>query len=122
MALEFLSKCISLPAGVTAQSIAEGHREKTLTLLWAIIFNFKVHIQSKHTRVHLHVMYSSLTCTCTCRRFSVHVLLCLLDTITSTYVHVYGPLYIARAFVCPCAHTCTCTLYFCNILSNLSIR
>ena len=125
MALDFLSKCISFPAGVTAQSIAEGHREKTLTLLWAIIFNFKVHIQSKHNihvhlvfciihhlNVHVHIwlyMYN-VQCTCTCTlilSLQFMLLLSLLDTFTSTCVHVYEPLYIARAFVCPCAHMCT---------------
>ena len=40
--LKALEGCVKLPAGVTSESIVEGHREKTLALLWSIIFEFKV--------------------------------------------------------------------------------
>ncbi|KAL5489025.1 hypothetical protein EMCRGX_G018068 [Ephydatia muelleri] len=42
VALKALEEHLPLPAGVTAESIVEGHKEKTLTLLWSIIFHFKV--------------------------------------------------------------------------------
>lgn len=42
MALKCLSEYVTLPAGANSQSIVEGHREKTLALLWSIIFHFNV--------------------------------------------------------------------------------
>ena len=42
IALKALEEHLPLPAGVTAESIVEGHKEKSLTLLWSIIFHFKV--------------------------------------------------------------------------------
>ncbi|XP_041346699.1 abnormal spindle-like microcephaly-associated protein homolog, partial [Gigantopelta aegis] len=42
IALKSFSNYLNIPAGTTTQSIVEGHREKTLTLLWAIIFHFKL--------------------------------------------------------------------------------
>lgn len=33
---------IGLPDGITARDIVDGHREKTLNLLWHIIFGFQV--------------------------------------------------------------------------------
>ena len=40
--LGYLRNRLQLPSMVSSQSIAEGHREKTLALLWSIIFHFKV--------------------------------------------------------------------------------
>ena len=40
--LKALEGRVKVPAGVTSESIVEGHREKTLALLWSIIFEFKV--------------------------------------------------------------------------------
>ena len=42
VALSEMKKQVHLPAGVTADSVIDGHREKTLALLWTIIFHFKV--------------------------------------------------------------------------------
>ena len=42
LALKELRKNLFLPAGISSHSIADGHREKTLALLWTIIFHFKV--------------------------------------------------------------------------------
>ena len=41
---------MSLPPGVTAEHIVDGHREKTLALLWSLIFHFKVCIS--HILIH----------------------------------------------------------------------
>ena len=51
VALRGLQEHLRLPAGVTAESIVEGHREKTLALLWAIIFHFKVGKYNVHSLV-----------------------------------------------------------------------
>ena len=40
--LKMLRQHISFPQLVTAQTIVQGHRELTLSLLWSIIFHFKV--------------------------------------------------------------------------------
>ena len=50
VALTKLKRYVSLPAGVTAESIADGHREKSLALLWTIIFHFKVHVYKVYLR------------------------------------------------------------------------
>ena len=42
VALRELKQVVSIPAGITSATIADGHREKTLALLWTIIFHFKV--------------------------------------------------------------------------------
>ena len=42
VALQVLQENVRIPAGVTVNAIVEGHREKTLALLWTIIFHFKV--------------------------------------------------------------------------------
>ena len=42
--LRTLRGVLTLPSAVSPQSIVEGHREKTLTLLWSIIFQFKVSV------------------------------------------------------------------------------
>lgn len=42
VALKHLSEHICIPFGINTQSITDGHRDKTLTLLWTIIFHFKV--------------------------------------------------------------------------------
>ena len=53
IALKSFSNYLHIPAGTTTQSIVEGHREKTLTLLWAIIFHFKVHLTFSYTSLSL---------------------------------------------------------------------
>lgn len=42
IALKELNQHFSLPPGITCACIADGHCEKTLALLWSIIFHFKV--------------------------------------------------------------------------------
>ena len=44
IALNELKQHFNIPPGVTSAHIAEGHREKTLSLLWSIIFHFKVNL------------------------------------------------------------------------------
>jgi len=45
--MDELKQHLTIPTGVTASSIADGHREKTLALLWTIVFHFKVHIHTQ---------------------------------------------------------------------------
>ena len=42
VAFSGLSAHMRLPPGVSVEHVVEGHREKTLALLWAVIFHFQV--------------------------------------------------------------------------------
>ena len=58
VALKALSRHTRVPSVVTAQSVVEGHREKTLTLLWTIIFHFKVNAQKEAALTDYINMYA----------------------------------------------------------------
>uniref|UniRef100_A0A1X7V6E3 Calponin-homology (CH) domain-containing protein n=2 Tax=Amphimedon queenslandica TaxID=400682 RepID=A0A1X7V6E3_AMPQE len=59
LALKCLSGHMTIPVGTTSLNIVEGHREKTLGLLWSIIFHFKIKIKLNFKDLKEEIAYLS---------------------------------------------------------------
>ena len=82
VALTCLRHYMAVPEGAS-ETVVDGHREKTLALLWSIIFHFKVRRQYSSVDVQCTCIYISVTCACT--RVCAHACMYFVRV----YVHVH---------------------------------